>query len=82
MTCKICISEGKDNPFKSGCTNFRHCTLLRHFSSNQHQASLESKSLRTGIMKQTLDLISKNEAITGAMRCVYWLGKEETSNNY
>jgi hypothetical protein len=23
MTCTVCITENKDNPFTSGCTNFR-----------------------------------------------------------
>ena len=78
MTCEICISEGKDNPFTSGCTNFRHSTIVRHINSNQHRAAMECKSLRFGMQKQTLDLISKkNETVTAAMRCVYWLGKEQ-----
>ncbi|XP_060568155.1 zinc finger protein 862-like [Ruditapes philippinarum] len=78
MTCNICISEGKDNPFTSGCTNFRHSTLVRHLSSNQHRAAVEATSLRRSMSKQTSSIISKHyEAATGVMRSVYWLAKEQ-----
>ena len=78
MTCKICVAEGKDNPFTSGCTNFRHSTLVRHMQTNQHKASLEAVSLLSTMNKQTMSVISKkNTAVTSTLRSVYWLSKEQ-----
>ena len=78
MTCKTCVAEGKDNPFTSGCTNFRHSTLVRHMQTNQHKASLEAVSLRSTMNKQTMSVISKkNTAVTSTLRSVYWLAKEQ-----
>ena len=39
MTCKTCVAEGKDNPFTSGCTNFRHstyCTVNMELLTAKH----------------------------------------------
>lgn len=78
MTCSVCTSEGKDNPFTSGCMNFRSSTLTRHIASNQHKAALESQSLRNNMCRQSQSLIlAKNEAAVCAMRSVYWLAKEQ-----
>ena len=78
MTCKFCVTEGKDNPFTSGCTNFRHSTLLRHAKSVQHKAALECQSLRSNLYKQSMNVINKkNEAMAAAMTCVYWIAKEQ-----
>ena len=78
MTRKTCVAEGKDNPFTSGCTSFRHTILVRHMQTNQHKASLEAVSLCSTMNKQTMSVISKkNTAVTSTLRSVYWLAKEQ-----
>ena len=78
MSCKNCVSEGKDNPFTSGCTNFRHSTLVRHMSSSQHKAAVEAVSLRTTLHVQAMSSISKeNSAVVCALRSIYRLSKEQ-----
>ena len=51
MTCKTCVAEGKDNPFTSGCTNFRHSTLVRHMQTNWILNPLSTVAVCSGASK-------------------------------
>lgn len=77
MYCTSCVKSGKQNSFTAGCECFKTSSLSRHADTSDHKSSLVVKDLQAN-MKAAIKVpgSQQDQAITKAMKVVYWLATE------
>lgn len=92
MFCKLCQKYNRSSKrmvfITSPCVLFRKDKLHEHQKTQGHADSVIAEShaaaakcsggVRAAVDKQ---VSLKHQAVTGAMKCVYWLAKEETAHH-
>ncbi len=78
MYCSICRDARKNNAMAKGTNNFRSSTVERHIECQDHQLLVNSSKGKHDFQVVSEKAHSKQEeAVMIALKCVFWLVKED-----
>lgn len=92
MYCSLCQKHNttiRSTPWvNTPCRMFRRDKLREHQASKRHADSVVSEShavaaKSTGGIRAAMEqqVVLKRQAVMGALKCLYWLAKEETAHH-
>ncbi|XP_033736369.1 zinc finger protein 862-like [Pecten maximus] len=77
MQCSLCLKHRKVNTLTEGTSNFRTSTLTRHADGKDHKAAVLAENMKSDFVTAIKNVTNEKEnALSVAMRSVYWLAKE------